>query len=199
MNKEMFLEELKRKLIGLPQADIDERLAFYSEMIDDRIEDGLTEEEAVAKVGSVDEIVAQIMSEIPLTKLVKEKVKPKRSLRVWEIVLIVLGFPVWFPLLIAFLAIVFAVYVVIWSLAIAVYAVTLGITVSALACIPGTIICIIAHRLIAAVFCLGAGVLLAGIAILLFFACIGITKGMLKLTKGMLLGIKRSFVGKEEI
>ena len=199
MNKEMFLEELKRKLIGLPQADIDERLAFYSEMIDDRIEDGLTEEEAVAKVGSVDGIVAQIMSEIPLTKLVKEKVKPKRSLRVWEIVLIVLGFPVWFPLLIAFLAIVFAVYVVIWSLAIAVYAVTLGITVSALACIPGTIICIIAHRLIAAVFCLGAGVLLAGIAILLFFACIGITKGMLKLTKGMLLGIKRSFVGKEEI
>ena len=199
MNKEMFLEELKRKLIGLPQADIDERLAFYSEMIDDRIEDGLTEEEAVAKVGSVDEIVAQIMSEIPLTKLVKEKVKPKRSLRVWEIVLIVLGFPVWFPLLIAFLAIVFAVYVVIWSLAIAVYAVTLGITVSAVACIPGTVICIIAHRLIAAVFCLGAGVLLAGIAILLFFACIGITKGMLKLTKGMLLGIKRSFVGKEEI
>ena len=199
MNKEMFLEELKRKLIGLPQADIDERLAFYSEMIDDRIEDGLTEEEAVAKVGSVDEIVAQIMSEIPLTKLVKEKVKPKRSLRVWEIVLIVLGFPVWFPLLIAFLAIVFAVYVVIWSLAIAVYAVTLGITVSAVACIPGTIICIIAHRLIAAVFCLGAGVLLAGIAILLFFACIGITKGMLKLTKGMLMGIKRSFVGKEEI
>lgn len=199
MNKEMFLEELKRKLIGLPQADIDERLAFYSEMIDDRIEDGLTEEEAVAKVGSVDGIVAQIMSEIPLTKLVKEKVKPKRSLRVWEIVLIVLGFPVWFPLLIAFLAIVFAVYVVIWSLAIAVYAVTLGITVSAVACIPGTIICIIAHRLIAAVFCLGAGVLLAGIAILLFFACIGITKGMLKLTKGMLLGIKRSFVGKEEI
>ena len=199
MNKEMFLEELKRKLIGLPQADIDERLAFYSEMIDDRIEDGLTEEEAVAKVGSVDGIVAQIMSEIPLTKLVKEKVKPKRSLRVWEIVLIVLGFTVWFPLLIAFLVIVFAVYVVIWSLAIAVYAVTLGITVSALACIPGTIICIIAHRLIAAVFCLGAGVLLAGIAILLFFACIGITKGMLKLTKGMLLGIKRSFVGKEEI
>ncbi len=199
MNKEMFLEELKRKLIGLPQADIDERLAFYSEMIDDRIEDGLTEEEAVAKVGSVDEIVAQIMSEIPLTKLVKEKVKPKRSLRVWEIVLIVLGFPVWFPLLIAFLSIVFAFYVVIWSLAIAVYAVTLGITVSAVACIPGAIICIMARRPIAAVFGLGAGVLLAGLAILLFYACVGITKGMIKLTKGMLMGIKRSFVGKEEI
>ncbi len=199
MNKEMFLEELKRKLIGLPQADIDERLAFYSEMIDDRIEDGLTEEEAVAKVGSVDEIVAQIMSEIPLTKLVKEKVKPKRSLRIWEIVLIVLGFPLWFPLMIAFLSIVFAFYIVIWSLAIAVYAVTLGITVSAVACIPGAIICIMARRPIAAVFGLGAGVLLAGFAILLFYACVGITKGMIKLTKGMLMGIKRSFVGKEEI
>ena len=48
MNKDLFMNELMARLSGLPQADIEERLAFYSEMIDDRIEDGMTEEEAAA-------------------------------------------------------------------------------------------------------------------------------------------------------
>ena len=67
MDKALFLDELRRRLSGLPQSDLDERLLFYSEMIDDRMEDGLTEEEAVAGIGSVDEIVEQIMAEIPLS------------------------------------------------------------------------------------------------------------------------------------
>ena len=37
MLKTEFLTELQNGLSGLPQADIDERLSFYSEMIDDRI------------------------------------------------------------------------------------------------------------------------------------------------------------------
>ena len=56
MLKQEFLAQLRDALCGLPQRDIDERLTFYSEMIDDRMEEGLSEEEAVAAVGSVDEI-----------------------------------------------------------------------------------------------------------------------------------------------
>ena len=62
MDKAQFLEELKRRLSGLPQSELEERLLFYSEMIDDRVEDGLTEEEAVAGIGSVDALVEQIMT-----------------------------------------------------------------------------------------------------------------------------------------
>ncbi|HOR23032.1 MAG TPA: hypothetical protein PLY43_09945, partial [Ruminococcus sp.] len=98
MNREKFISELREKLYGLSQSDIDERVEFYSEMINDRMEDGLSEEEAVAEIGSVDGIVEQIMGEIPITALVKEKVKPKRKLKAWEIVLLVLGSPVWLPL-----------------------------------------------------------------------------------------------------
>ena len=101
MGKAEFMETLRKRLAGLPQAEIEERLAFYNEMIDDRIEDGLTEEEAVAEVGPVEDVVNQIMSEIPLTALVREKVRPKRTLRVWEIILLVLGSPIWLSLLIA--------------------------------------------------------------------------------------------------
>ena len=59
MDKHDFLMQLQNRLSGLPQEDIEERLNFYNEMIDDRIEDGLSEEEAIAAVGSLDEIVLQ--------------------------------------------------------------------------------------------------------------------------------------------
>ena len=50
MNKTEFLNELKDGLSGLPREDVEERLSFYGEMIDDRVEEGMTEEEAVAGI-----------------------------------------------------------------------------------------------------------------------------------------------------
>lgn len=48
MLKEEFLAQLRGGLAGLPQEDLEERLAFYSELLDDRMEEGLSEAEAVA-------------------------------------------------------------------------------------------------------------------------------------------------------
>ena len=45
MTKKEFLSGLRKKLSGLPQEDSEERLNFYSEIIDDRVEEGLSEEE----------------------------------------------------------------------------------------------------------------------------------------------------------
>ena len=82
MNKAEFLNELRTKLNGLPQSDIEERVSFYTEMIDDRVEDGMTEEEAVEQIGPVDKVVETIVSEIPLSKIVKAKVKPQKKMPV---------------------------------------------------------------------------------------------------------------------
>ena len=109
MNKQEFLEELREELMGLPQDEIEERLDFYSEMIEDRMEEGLSEEVAVAEIGIPAEIAAQIIEDIPLTRFVVEKVKPKRKLKVWEIVLLVLGSPIWVPLLLAAIVIALAI------------------------------------------------------------------------------------------
>ena len=110
MTKKQFLDRLGKSLNGLPQEDISERLTFYGEMIDDRAEEGLTEEEAVAGIGSVEEITAQILEETPFARLVKERVKPKRRMTAWEIVLLAVGSPVWLSLLIALLAVVLSLY-----------------------------------------------------------------------------------------
>ena len=74
MDKKAFLAQLRSQLSGLPQNDIEDRLIFYSEMIDDIMEEGITEEEAVSRLGEVEDIATSIINEIPLTKLVKEYV-----------------------------------------------------------------------------------------------------------------------------
>ena len=197
MTKEAFLNELRKNLSGLPQEDIDERISFYSEMIDDRMEDGIPEEDAVAGIGSVESVKEQIMADIPLAKLVVEKVRPKRSLKAWEIVLLVLGAPVWIPLIIAAIAVVFALFVVIWAVVVSVYAVALSLAVAALGCLAGAVFYLVLGNPAGALFAFGAGTVCAGLAILLFLASVQISKAAAKLTGRMLLGIKNSFVGKE--
>lgn len=199
MNKEQFLNELRSRLSGLPQAELEERLSFYAEMIDDRVEDGLTEEEAVAGIGSVDEIVEQILDEVPLSALVKEKVRQRRAMKLWEIILIVLGFPIWFSLLIAAFAVVLSLYISLWAIVISIWAVDLSLAACAVGGVLSAVWYLIRGNPSTAFFILGAGLLCAGLAVLLFYGCVALTKGMIWLTKKMILGIKAMFVGKETV
>lgn len=199
MNKQGFLTELKARLSGLPQSDIEERLTFFGEMIDDRIEEGLTEEEAVSAIGTVDEVAGQIVAETPLTKLVKERVKPKRSLRAWEIVLLILGSPIWFSVLIAVFAVIFAVYVAIWSVIISLWATFVSLAVSSLAAVAAAVVFAFNSNWLTGAAMFGAGIFCAGLTILLFFGCKAATKGVLLLTKNIALGIKSLLVGKEGV
>ena len=116
----------------MPQEDIEERLAFYSEMVDDRMEEGYLEEETVDAIGPVEEISAHIVADVPLTKIVKEKVTADRRLNAWAIVLL-LGAPVWLSLLIAAAAVMFSLYVSVWTVIIALWAVAVSVAVSAAA------------------------------------------------------------------
>ena len=177
----------------------EERISFYGEMIDDRTEDGLTEEEAVAGIGSVDEIVAQILDEVPLSALVREKVRQRRAMKLWEIILIVLGFPIWFSLLIAAFAIVLSLYISLWAIVISIWAVDLSLAACAVGGVLSAGWYLIQGNSASALFLFGAGVLCAGLAVLLFYGCVGLSKGMIWLTKKMILGIKAMFVGKETV
>ncbi len=199
MNKQEFLAELRKGLHGLPQNDIEERLTFYNEMIDDRMEEGLTEDAAVLEVGTVNEVISQIVTETPLSKIVKEKVRPKRTLRVWEIVLLALGSPIWLSLLIAAFAVIFAVYVTAWSVIAALWASELALAASSIGSILSAVIFAFQVNGIVAIAVLGAGIAFAGLSIFLFFGCKETTKGILFLTKKMILGIKSLFIGKENI
>lgn len=197
MNKEEFLAALRSGLRGLPQEDIDERLAFYEEMINDRIEDGVSEEEAVAGIGSVDDVISQILADVPVGVLVKEKMKNKRRIKGWEIVLLVLGFPLWFPLVIAGAAVAFALYVVVWALVIALWAIELAFAVSVTAGIIMAVVYFAEGYVIPGVAMVGATICCAGFAILMFLGALYASKGVVKLTGKAMMGLKRKLVGKE--
>lgn len=198
MNKQEFLVLLGKGLSGLPQSEREERLAFYSEMIEDRIEEGLSEADAVAAVGSVEEIIGQAVAEIPLTKIAKERIKPKRRLKVWEIVLLAVGSPLWISLGIAAFAVVFSLYIVLWSVIIALWSVFGAFVGCAVGGIAAAGICVAySGNLYAGIAMIGAALVCAGLAIFAFFGCRAATKGAVMLTKKMAVGIKRCFVKRE--
>jgi len=199
MNKQEFLSQLRRGLSGLPQKDMEERVTFYSEMIDDRIEEGLSEFQAVKEIGPIDAVITQILSDTPLTKLVKEKNKPNTMLRTWEIVLLVLGAPIWLSLLIAALAIIFAIYIVIWSVVIALWSIETTIVGCSIGGVISAIIFALQGNLLTGIAILGGGICCAGVSIFLFFGCKAVTKGIVLLTKKVAWLIKTLFAGKETV
>lgn len=121
MRKREYIAKLRAKLYGLPPREVEGRISFYSEMIDDRIEEGLSEEDAVLAVGSVEKIADQIREELKVSK----GAPTKEKLRPWEIALIILGSPIWASLLIVALAVGFSLYVVMWALIVVMWAVEL--------------------------------------------------------------------------
>lgn len=199
MNKQEFLAGLRKGLSGLPQDDIEERLSFYGEMLDDRMEEGLSEEEAVSAIGSVEEIVRQTVADTPLAKIARERIRPKRRLKAWEIVLLALGSPIWLSLGIAAAAVVFALYAVLWAVIAALWAVFGALAVCALGSIPACVMFAVRGSGASALAILAAGMVCAGLSIFMFFGCKTATKGILMLTKKITLWIKNCFIRREEV
>ncbi len=198
MNKQEFMANLRKKLSGLPKQDVEERLDFYSEMIDDRMEEGLTEEEAVSRIGSVEEIAAQIVADIPPDKGTKKKTKPKRRLKAWEIVLLALGSPLWLSLAAAAFAVILSLYVVLWSVIISIWAVFASLVACAIGGVAAGIALAIYSNAFSGIALIGASIVCAGLSIFLFYGCKAATKGTLLLTKKIALGIRNCFAKKEE-
>ncbi len=198
MTKLKFLLALHKSLSALPQEDVEERLRFYSEMIEDRMEEGLSEEEAVAAIGSVEDIAAQIILEVSPAPAATKIPKPNRNLKVWEIVLLVLGSPVWLSLLIAAAAVVLSLYVSLWAVIVSLWAVFASLIACAFAGIAAGIGFTFGSNALVGTALIGAGIVCAGLAVLLFIGCNAATKGTLLLTKRIPGSIKKSFSKKED-
>lgn len=121
MTKQEFLSELERALGKLPHAEVEQALAFYDEAISDRMEDGLSEAEALAGLGPVDEIAAQIAAETP--PIPRAIARANTGSRTLNIVLLAVFSPIWIPVVLALAAAALAVYVAIWAVIAALWAV----------------------------------------------------------------------------
>lgn len=199
MTKLSFLISLREKLSGLPESEIEERLRFYSEMIEDRVEEGYSEEDAVAAVGSVDEIAAHIKAEFTPEKAAKKNTSTQKSTNAWNIVLLIVGFPLWFSLLITLFAVAFSIYISIWSVIVSLWSVFGAVIVCAVfSLLSGAVFALTGKGFIAMAL-ISAGLVLGGIGILMFYLSKFVTSGTVWLTGKVFAGIKRCFTRKESV
>lgn len=180
MNKTDFFWKLSGRLSGLPAEEIEKRLEFFEEMINDYMEDGMTEEEAIAKLGNPEEIANQIIADIPLGTLVKEKIKRHKRMSVGQIVLLAVGSPIWASLLISVLCVVFSILASLW-------AAFVSFAACGFAGVIMSVVFMLLGNIPSGIVILGGGLAFIGLAILFFFLCNLATKGTIRLIKKALL------------
>ena len=196
MNKKEFIALLREKLEGLPVSEVKKSIDYFSEMIDDRLEEGMSEEEAVAEMEDIDEIVRKVTYDVPLPVLMKEKLKTKSSPSLLTIILLIVGFPVWGPLLFVGLVIVASFFVVILALLFA-------IVVTIIALIIGGIISIIfspfriMFGIANALANFGIGAIVVGLGILLINPLKEVAKSLIEVAKWGVVKIKSLFISKK--
>ena len=198
MNKQEFLAQLRMGLSGLPQADMEERVAFYDEMIDDRTEEGLSEQDAIEQIGGVEQVISQIIADIPITRLVKKRMVPKKKLKAWVIVLLALGSPIWFSLGVAALAVIFSLYVSVWSVIVSVWAAFASLAGCAVGGVIGGVGFALFGSVATGIAVIGSALACAGLSIFAFYGCKEATKSILLLTKRVVLWMKLCLLKKEE-
>ena len=197
MNRFEFISKLKSKLSNFPEVEVNDRVSFYTEMINDYLDNGLSEEEAVLKLGSIDEIAETIAEDIPLSKLAKKKLNNRNKLSTLNIVFLIIGFPLWFSLLAAGFAVIISVYAALWSVVISLWAVVVSCGATSLASLLLFMIYLSEGNSALAFGLLGTSLMLLGISGLFLLLSNYLTKFAIKVPKLLFKWIKRLYIVKE--
>ena len=198
MPKQEFLDTLREKLSTLPKKEVEERLSFYEEMINDRIEEGRSEEDAVSDIGRVEDITTQIIADIPFLKIAKERIKMERRLKTWEIVLLAVGSPIWLSLGAVLVAITVSLYAVLFSLVVSAWAVFVAFVAGGAFGIVYGLGLVFTGNVLSGMFLFGGACACVGLSIFLFFASKRITKWIVWLTKKLGVAVKKCFIKGEK-
>lgn len=195
MNKRTFLKKLGKGLRSLSKAEAEERLSFYAEMIDDRMEEGIDENDAVAQVGRPDEIAAGILSE----KLQSKTGKQENGNRCGKVktILMILGSPVWVSVLISVIAVIVSVYISLWACIFSLWAGVVSLWAGALSGFIAGILYLTTGHGATGLAAISAGLVCAGLSVYMYCLCSAASKWLMKAAVRMAGWLKRLFAGKE--
>lgn len=196
MNKLEFLAALRTALGKLPEQEVRASLDFYAEAIDDRVEDGAAEEEAVAALGPVPAIAAQIIAEAP--PIPKAVAKMKTDSHVVNVVLAVVLSPVWVPLAFAFALAVACIYLSLWMLVAALWVCVACLILCAPIGIVGAVYCTATGFPLTGLWLLGCGLAGCGIGLFSLLGVKAASVGVVKLTRLFANAVKGLFVRRKE-
>ena len=188
MTKTTFIDTLRGLLQSLNEDECNKFISYYEEIIEDYKESGLTEEEVIKKIGTPQSIADNILSE---QNSINIKV-PSFSSKILNVILLILGFPLWGSLLLALVLLILSVYIIIWCIPFTTGASSIAFFVAALISIIGSPF-MMADVLTVGIVQLGLGVSSVGLSILLGCITIYLSKKLVIITKKLTFKIFKSF------
>ncbi|WP_294346582.1 DUF1700 domain-containing protein [uncultured Clostridium sp.] len=188
MTKTTFIDTLRELLQSLNEDECNKFISYYEEIIEDYKESGLTEEEVIKKIGTPQSIADNILSEQDSINI---KV-PSLSSKILNVILLILGFPLWGSLLLALVLLILSAYIIIWCIPFTTGVSSIAFFVSALISIIGSPF-MMADVLTVGIVQLGLGVSSVGLSILLGCITIYLSKKLVVITKKLTFKIFKSF------
>lgn len=194
MKRNEFINKIEDNLKAFDQSEINEIINYYNEIIADKMDLGLTEDEAINSLGDVKDITNEIKTNILMKRTNK---KSTNSLKNFLIILGICSTPILLPIGITFAVLYFTLYIVLFSFVIAFGA--SGIAVIFAFLLESVRTLSTSGELSAAFIQLGIGFILGAILLLLTVISIKITKVLLNGTNKFFIKIirKRSKKGDE--
>lgn len=191
MTKAEYLERLRELLAQMPPEEREEQLAYYEELFDDMLEDGMSEEEAAAHLGAPEDVAAELLAELPMATLVKNRVRTRSRPSALTVVLLILGFPLWFPLLISGFAVLLSLLISLWAVGLSV-----GVSVAAvgLAGVAAAVLALFGEATMPLLTAFGLAFAGAGVLILGVLLLGAIMRGIAALCRGIWRGCKKLLV-----
>ena len=126
--------------------------------------------------------------------MLSDKIKKQNII---STILIILGFPVWFPLVAAAFVIILSIYISIWSIIISLWAVFGALVGCSFGFIIAGIFFAFGISIPTGIAIFATGIICAGLSIFMFYGCKAVTKGILILTKKIAIWVKGFIIKKE--
>ena len=188
MNRAEFMEVLRKELVPLKKDETEKFINYYEEIIDDYLEDGLREDEVIEKIGNPKVIARNILSE---QDHVDNKV-PLTNSKIINIILLILGFPLWGSLLLAGLMLILSGLIIIWCIPFTAGVSALGFFAAGLWSIVVSPF-MMADVLSVGVVQLGVGLGTLGVSFLLAMVTLNLSKKFTRFTKELGLKLYKLF------
>lgn len=199
MNKSEFINKLRQEIRNLPYDEVEKTIAYYEEIISDRMEDGSSEEEAVSSLGTPEAIARDLLANQSFSTIIRHKVEdykrknnPENTAAI--IVIMILLFPVWFPIAMGALSFIISFFAIIGGVIISLWAISVAIGAAGIALLIASVFGFATSLIPTGFFSFGTGIALIGLSILAIIASVYATKGIIKLLGVLIHSIKKLFV-----
>ena len=170
MNKTEYMNELKKRLSGLPYEEFQNAIMYYEEYFDDAGVEN--EQEVINNLGTPAEVAGQLIGEFA-TKEQPTKTPPpstKKTMKViWITILAIFASPIALPIAIALAAVAFAIIVSVFAVFISIAVTGVAMVVSGVGVSAVTLVGMImgAAHIGDGLFLIGSGLLSAGLGVLI--------------------------------